>query len=517
MNWQNYPLIRLIIPFIFGMVGAYLYASLMDLLILSVICCALLALLFFFLKKPQEQGNGLPSKSKYRPVAFGVVAMALSFAVGMSLYTRKYQSIAQGMPQDTTSCRGILSELPQEKMKSWALNLKQENGTHILLYIGKEKGENAASASTRISELNIGDTVFANIKHLNATKDGDNDTFAQYRKHLFSHGVCATCYTPSDQWHSCPRQSEANIFLSAKLFQQKLHNMYNEHGINGKSGEVIEAMTIGMKGNLDKDTRQKYATAGTSHVLAMSGMHVGLIAMIFQFFFAAYAMPHQWMWLCNIFIIAFLWCFVIIAGQSPSIVRATLMLTILLLCQSFTHELMPLNSCALAVAIMLCMNPLYINDVGFQLSFVSVASICLVGSMRRYDYPPPIAVFTLAERYCLYILDMHHRHRTPCGIPFWQSSPVGICQQCSHNSFRLYYYMWRCIMVDFPVVCSTQRIADQCYELVSRYDEWYHRKRFFRALLIYRVASECSCNNTLLHRIPTNSIYYKNHKKNRTI
>ena len=369
MNWQNYPLIRLVIPFILGMICAYLYGAQMDLLVLLLLCCTLLALLFFFLKRPE---------GKYQSTKFGLVAMLLLFTVGMTLYTRKYQSIAQGVPRDSTFCKGILSELPQEKAKSWALNLEQDNGTHIMLYVGKNK-KDATGDSVSFSRLNIGDTIFANITHLNATEDGSDDTFAPYHKYLFSHGICATCYTPSDRWHALPRQSTASLPHSAKMFQQKLHNIYNERGINGDSGNVIEAMTIGMTDNLSKDTRQQYATAGTSHVLAMSGLHVGLIAMVLQFFFMTNTMPHHWLWLYNICIIIFLWCFAIVAGLSPSIVRATLMFTILLLCQSFTHELMPLNSCALAIAIMLCINPLYINDVGFQFSFVSVASIGLAG------------------------------------------------------------------------------------------------------------------------------------------
>ena len=378
MNWQNYPLIRLALPFVLGMATAHLYVSHISMMVLFVLCCVLLSLLFFFLKKP---------RGKCVSAQFGIVAMVLSFAVGMALYAHRYQSIGQGVPQDSSVCKGVLAEMPQEKAQSWALDLKQDNGTHIILYIGKNRGT-TASDSVRFSRLSIGDTIVANITHLNATTEDEDAAFAPYRKYLFTHEVCATCYAPSDHWHSCPQQTTAGIFHSAKRVQQKLHNVYNERGINGDSGNVIEAMTIGMKDHLDRDTRQKYATAGTSHVLAMSGVHVGLIAMVLQFFFITNAMPHQRLWACNICIIALLWCFAVIAGLSPSLVRATLMFTILLLCQSFTHEAMSINSCALAIVIMLCINPLYINDVGFQLSFVSVVSIGMTSSVLRNTYPP---------------------------------------------------------------------------------------------------------------------------------
>lgn len=398
MNWQNHPLVRLVLPFILGMIGAYMYVSQMDLEVLFVVCCTLLFLLFFFLQKTSQ----LTSRS----TKFGVIAALMSFLVGALLYTHKYQKIAQGVPQDSTFCAGVLLEQPQEKAKSWALNIEQDNGAHIILYIGKKNKDfiaannvDTTSDFTRFSRLSIGDTIFANITHLNATEKGCDDTFAAYHKYLFSHGICATCYAQSNNWLSHHRQSTTDITLSAKTFQHKLHNIYNEHGISGDSGNVIEAMTIGMKENIGKEVRQKYATAGTSHVLAMSGLHVGLIVMLLQLFFITNVVPKQWHWLCNICIVVLLWCFAIIAGLSPSIIRATLMFSILLICQSFTHELIPLNSCALAIAIMLCINPLYINDLGFQFSFISVASIGLARRVKHSVYPPHHVVLRLLKEF----------------------------------------------------------------------------------------------------------------------
>ncbi|MCH5175338.1 MAG: ComEC/Rec2 family competence protein [Prevotellaceae bacterium] len=461
MNWQNYPLIRLVLPFVLGMAMAHQHATHVSLVVLLVICCALLSSLFFLLNK---------AKGKYQSTKFGIVAMALSFSVGMALYIHKHRSIAQGIPQDNMFCKGVLSEVPKEKDKSWALNLEQDNGTHIILYIGKNT-RTAASDSVRFSQLNIGDTIFADITHLNATTDCDDATFAPYRKHLFSHGVCATCYAPSHQWHSHPQQATASIFHSAKKLQQKLHDIYDERGINGKSGNIIEAMTIGMTDNLDKDTRRTYATAGTSHVLAMSGLHVGLIAMALQFFFITNAMPHHWIGICNICIIAILWCFAIVAGMSPSLTRATLMFTILLLCQSFTHELLSLNSCALAVAIMLCINPLYINDVGFQLSFASVAGIGIASPLARSTYPPPFTLFTFAKRDYIHFPYLHRCHGTARGIPLRESFPPVRSEQYSHYWLRLYHNVQQHIMVGIPVAHPCQLIVDQHTKLVSRDDE----------------------------------------------
>lgn len=79
----------------------------------------------------------------------------------------------------------------------------------------------------------------------------------------------------------------------------------------------------------------------------------------------------------NLFIITSLWVYAVITGASPSLVRATLMFTILLLCQSFSRKTLSINSCAIAFFVMLCINPFYLYDIGFQLSFASVVGISL--------------------------------------------------------------------------------------------------------------------------------------------
>lgn len=264
MNWQHYPLIRLVIPFTLGMVGANLFICHMDQMVLFLLCCAVLAFLLFLL--PQQ-------KDSHRDGKFGVVAMALAFLIGMTLYTEKHHCIQQGVPQDTTFSQGIL-------------------------------------------------------------------TFSQHQ-------------------------------------QERLHTIYRDHGIDEEAGSIVEAMTIGRKTDLSRQTRTAYAHAGVSHLLALSGFHISIIVLMIQVFFLKSVLPLRWQWVNNLFIITTLWGYALLTGLSPSLVRATTMFTILLLCQSFTRDLLSINSCALAFFVMLCIDPRYLLNIGFQLSFASVVGISL--------------------------------------------------------------------------------------------------------------------------------------------
>ena len=391
MNWQNHSLIRLIIPFTLGMIGANLFIAHMDESVLFILCCIVLAFSFFLIK----------SSHTYRDSMFGVVAMMFFFLLGMTLYTGKHHRIANSVPQDTTFCQGILAEMPTEKDRSWALNLQQEDGTHILLYIGKHtpspalplhgEGDLAASFSTgnkpdgvlpltgRVrGGLSLGDTILAHIKHLEETENGGGK-FYFYRRYLFHHGICATAYTPHGHWTSKPCQSRQSLILFAKENQNHLHHIYEDNGLDQEAINIIEAMTIGRKTDIPKETRTAYAHAGVSHVLALSGFHVGIIVLMLQFFSLKHMLPLRWQWASNLLIAVALWCYALLTGLSPSLVRATLMFTILLLCQSTFRNDLSLNSCALAFFIMLCINPFYLHDIGFQLSFIAVGSIGILG------------------------------------------------------------------------------------------------------------------------------------------
>ena len=343
--------------------------------VLFILCCAVLAF-SFFLMKPSIQHDA----------KFGIVAMVLFFLIGMMLYTGKYQRIANSIPTDTTFCRGILTERPKEKAQSWALKLEQENGTHLLLYIGKN-WEVPEQDSTTFASLQIGDTILANIRHLNATNLCEDQTFKIYNTNLFHQGICATAYTPHYQWLVRPCQIERTFLTSVKALHERLHDIYDDHGINSEAGSIIEAMTIGRKANLSSDTRNAYANAGISHILALSGFHVGIIVLMIQFYFLKNIMPFRWQWISNLLIIATLWCYALLTGMSPSLVRATTMFTILLLCQSFSRENIGINSCAFAFFFMLCINPFYLHNIGFQLSFIAVGGICLYAQRITHSCP----------------------------------------------------------------------------------------------------------------------------------
>lgn len=367
--WQGQPFLRIAIPFIAGIGAGSAFAEKLDAYVLLCVCGAVLSLLFFLRK--EKDGEHSPW--------FGIGACLLSFCIGMTLYTRQHQNIESGARLLTTHCQGTLQAKPENKQHSYALRIRQHDGTEVILYVGKSK--NHSSDSVSLSSLNIGDTIYAAVSHLNITNK-DTSAFQAYNSHLFRNGICATAYVKSNGWRAKRRSADAspqiNISELSHSLQETLHHIYDQQGINGDAGAVIEAMTIGRKSSLSQDVRSSYASSGVSHVLAMSGFHIAIILTLLQFILFSKVIPLRWRWTTNMVIIPILWCFTFVAGTPPSLVRASTMCSLLLICHSFTHQLLSVNSIAVTLVFMLCCNPMHILNAGMQLSFISVTAIALM-------------------------------------------------------------------------------------------------------------------------------------------
>ena len=164
--WQGQPFLRIAIPFIAGIGAGSAFAEKLDAYVLLCVCGAVLSLLFFLRK--EKDGEHSPW--------FGIGACLLSFCIGMTLYPRQHQNIESGARLLTTHCQGTLQAKPENKQHSYALRIRQHDGTEVILYVGKSK--NHSSDSVSLSSLNIGDTIYAAVSHLNITQAHSKPTTA---------------------------------------------------------------------------------------------------------------------------------------------------------------------------------------------------------------------------------------------------------------------------------------------------------------------------------------------------
>jgi len=132
------------------------------------------------------------------------------------------------------------------------------------------------------------------------------------------------------------------------------------------TGALLKSVLLGEKNHLDSVLLDAFSRTGLMHVLAVSGLHAGLIGTFCFFLLSLFRLPRQ---VCFLGVIPFLWCYAALTGWSPSVVRASLMGTVFLVSRVFQKPANIYNTLALAGLILLIFNPLYLFDLGFLLSF----------------------------------------------------------------------------------------------------------------------------------------------------
>lgn len=117
--------------------------------------------------------------------------------------------------------------------------------------------------------------------------------------------------------------------------------------------------------------------AGTIHILAVSGTHVGFIYLMLLFMFRWWGGGHKARLLRGVIILLALWCYAGLTGGSPSVLRATIMFTLFTLAGMSRQRASPLNSLFSAAFILLLADPHMLVEIGFQLSFLAVLGLIL--------------------------------------------------------------------------------------------------------------------------------------------
>lgn len=153
----------------------------------------------------------------------------------------------------------------------------------------------------------------------------------------------------------------------------KLLDRLFESGVDGSVYAVVAAMALGDKSQLTRELKDTYAVSGASHILALSGLHLGILYTLLSLLFSR----RRWQVLSQVVIIVCIWLFVFLVGMSASVVRSAVMFTVYALLSLGHRDKMSVNTLAFAAIVMLLLNPKSLFDAGFQMSFMAVLAILL--------------------------------------------------------------------------------------------------------------------------------------------
>ena len=247
----------------------------------------------------------------------------------------------------------------------------------------------------------LGSIIFFLTKFLSKTAYfSRNHRFLTYSQCVMIHlcilslGAFLTCKQIADSqtstqlknWQqlSYPTRAKINTERYKSKIESKLFSLH----VKEQDYAVIAAMALGDKSALDSNTRNSYSISGASHILAVSGLHVGIIFQLFIFLLGG----RKYSVYTIILSLISIWTYVFLIGLPASAVRAAIMLSAYSISLAFHRTGLPLNTLAAAYIFMLFISPLYLFELSFQLSFLAVASILLF-------FPPLYSLLTIRSRF----------------------------------------------------------------------------------------------------------------------
>ena len=178
-------------------------------------------------------------------------------------------------------------------------------------------------------------------------------------------------------WHAGGQRVSDSSPLRTFSEPLRTHLLHRMQGGPLQDGGVAEALALGWKADVGRDTKAHYRNAGLAHLLAVSGLHVGILAGIVGVLFWWTGRERRGRIIRGSLQLVAVWGFALITGAAPSTLRAALMFSMFIVNDMVGRRVVPLNLLALAAIVMLMADPLLLYDVGWQLSFSAVAGILL--------------------------------------------------------------------------------------------------------------------------------------------
>ncbi len=304
--------------------------------------------------------------SKY-PLVQSVFILICFLFLGIVLGTRYRIQLDVKYPSGEVSYEAVVISSPMDKRKTVSFDIILVNNQRKLkCYVYKD-------ARSRTIRLGDGLKIQSQIR---SNHDWRIGSFS-YKRFLEIQGFTGSTFVSSKKWRKTRVSLQGISFVerSRLYFMQlrsRLENRLMIYGMYDDVYGVVTAMVLGDKAGLSKELRDVYSITGASHVLALSGLHLGIIYVLLTLL-----LGRRTNVLSQLLILSIIWAYVFLVGMPVSVVRSAVMLTVYALLTLGRRDKMSVNTLAFTVMLLLVANPWLLFDIGFQMSFMAVFSILL--------------------------------------------------------------------------------------------------------------------------------------------
>ncbi len=290
---------------------------------------------------------------------------------------------------------------------------------HMLIYIQRDQQADA---------LQYGDMLLLK-KPPEEVPPPKNPHQFDYRKHLSHKGIYHQVFLRTDEWEYLGKGKTNPIYRLGFRLRDHLLQALKNNGLTGDEYAVASAILLGYDDLLPQHLRKGYAAAGAMHVLCVSGLHVGIIFMLLNFLLGFLKNGYWPGIIKTLLLLVSIWFYALLTGLSPSVSRASVMISFVLLSRLLNRRGNIYNSLAASALLLLIINPHTLFHIGFQLSYTAVLGIVLFQKPihnlifvknRRLDQLWEITALSFAAQLGTTPLAVYYFNQFP--VYFWLSN-----------------------------------------------------------------------------------------------
>jgi competence protein ComEC len=370
MKILNFPIIILTLCLILGILFEHFFAIDLTTTIVCLILSFLASTLLFLKSKNTISNSAL----------FGISIYVCVFTIGVfnaKMYTNKQLNnhYKNQMVLNESTPKMIVFKIrevlkPSRYYDKYLIRVLQVDSCIVSGKVLLNVEKNTSNKLLTVDDIINVKTTFKNIQ------GPLNPNQFDYKSYLNKHHVFHQLHTKTSQLFLISNEKHTVLGYAAKI-REYIQNKLKTASFSHDEFAIIEALFLGQRQNVSKDLFQTYSKAGVIHILAVSGLHVGIILLLLNTLLQPLIYVKNGRSIKTLLVVIILWCFAIVAGLSASVVRAITMFSIIALGMHLKRLKIIYNTLAISMFLLLSINPNFLFDIGFQLSYIAVISIVL--------------------------------------------------------------------------------------------------------------------------------------------
>ncbi|MBC8755415.1 ComEC family competence protein [Kordia sp. YSTF-M3] len=376
MKWLNFTITKLTFSIIFGiLIGYYSSISWTTSCFIFGVLFVVLCIFFWMARKQFLQTIGFGLMALLTTVSLGIVIENFHEEKNHETHFSKISAVetVQLRIREVLKSNRYYDRYVGEMLKA---NEKLASGK-VLLHIQKDS----------LSKPLHVDAVLHTTLLPKAIKPALNPTNFDYKTYLNDRYIYHQLYVKPSEF-IVAKTHPKTVYGYADAIRTRIHKNLVKSGFEADELAVVEALLLGQRQQISKELQANYANAGAIHILAISGLHIGILVLLLQFLLNPMNRFRKGKFVKLLLMVCMLWSFAVLSGLSASVVRAVTMFTAIVVASHFNRQTNTLQVLTVSMFFLLLCKPHFLFDVGFQLSYAAVFAIVWLQPLWKQLWNP---------------------------------------------------------------------------------------------------------------------------------